>query len=337
MGLTSRLAAWATRRPHVLLVPVPGATASRLAAEAAVARVGGVLASGPADADVLVVAGAPGAELAAAVETVWSQLPGPRSRVQLADPGGADDELRGAVAALADPQQAADAAARRDEWEPGDEDMPGGLAMAEMAEDRDGLALEALHVPLGPVLPDWPAGLVVDTVLQGDVVQSARSRLLGPADPPGTPFWHAEGRRAPARLDSLARLLAVAGWDGASVHARGIRDELLAGAPSEQVRPAFQALQRRVTRSLALRWATDGLGDATARWQRWLAETDELLAGQAPASGRDPRGGRSETLLTVATEAMCGLDLAAARLLLAGFDPDPDELATAPSTAAGDG
>lgn len=353
MGLTGRLAAWATRRPHVLLVPVPGATVSRLAAETAVADVGGALAGSPADADVLVVAGAPGPKLAAAIETVWSQFPGPRSRVQLTDPGRADDALRGAVAALAGPQQAADAAVRRDEWEPGDEEMPGGLAMAEMAEDRDGLALEVLRVPLGPVLPDWPAGLVVDTVLQGDIVQSAHARLLGPAGAPGTPFWHGDGRRGAARLDSLGRLLSVAGWDGAAVRARHLRDELLAGTPLEQVRPAFQALRRRVARSRALRWSTDGLGvldsdaaartglggpaaraggDATTRWQRWLTEIDGLLARQDPASGADPRADASESLLAVATETMVGLDLAAARLLLASFDPDPDELATVPAT-----
>ncbi len=320
MGLIERLAA---RRPHVLLVPVPGATASRLAAEAAVARTGGVVATSPADADVLLVAGGPGPELAAAVEAVWSQLPGPRSRAQLADPGQADSVLRDAVAALADPQQAADAAARGDEWQPGDEDMPGGLPMADVAPDRDGLELDVLHVPLGPVLPDWPAGLVVDTVLQGDVVVQAHARLLGPAGAPGTPFWHGEGRRAAARLDSLARLLAVAGWAAAAVRARRIRDELLAGARPEQVRPAFQSLYRPVSRSRTLRWAT---GDATtARWQRWLAEIGELLAGRGPEASAGPRG--SDALLAVATEAMCGLDLAAARLLLAGFDPDPDELA----------
>ncbi len=323
MGLMERLAA---RRPHVLLVPVPGATASRLATESAVHRTGGVLAASPADADVLVVAGEPGPELAAAVEVVWAQLPGPRPRVQPAEPGQADDALRGAVAALADPQQqVARAPARGDEWGPGDEDMPGGLAMAESAEDRDGLELEVLRVPLGPVLPDWPAGLVVDTILQGDVVQQAHARLLGPAVPPGAPFWHAAGRRAAARLDSLARLLAVAGWDGAALRAREIRDELLTGAPPEQVHPKFQALHRRVARSRALRWATDGLGDATARWQRWLTEAGELLDGRDPPSGPDPDA--SGTLLAMATEAMCGLDLAAARLLLASFDPDPDELA----------
>lgn len=357
-ALRELLARWAVRRPHVLLVPVPGATATRLAVESAVSRAGAVLAAGPAEADVLVVAGDPGAELAEVVERVWSALPGPRSRAEIRDPEQAADSLRAAIEALAGPQQEADAAARGDEWEPGDEDMPGGLPMAGMGPDRDGLMLEVLHLPLGPVLPDWPAGLVVDTVVQGDVVQQAQTRLLGPAGAPGMPFWHGAERRAAAQLDSLARLLAVAGWEAAAVGARGIRDDLLDGAPAEQVRPAFDGLRRRLQRSRALRWATDGLGvldsdaatragvggpaaraggDATARWQQWLAETGELLAGQDPAPGEDPRASTSKPLLSVATEAMCGLDLAAARLLLASFDPDPDELATLPTTLAGGG
>lgn len=356
MGLSERLARWALRRPHVLLVPAPGATAARLAVETAVHRAGGVLAGSPADADVLVVAGDPGPELADAIEVVWSQLPGPRARAQVGHSEQARDALRSAVEELAAPGQVTDAAARGDEWPGGDdEDMPGGLMMADRAEDRDGLRLDVLHVPLGPVLPDWPAGVVVDTVLQGDVVQQAHARLLGPAGAAPPPFWHGEPRptrRAAAHLDSLARLLAVAGWEAAAVRARGIRDELLAGAPADRVRAGFDGLRRRLERSRTLRWATDGLGvltaveaaqagaggpaaradgDATARWQQWLAETDRLLDGQGTEPGTGPRGSPdpvgSRALLDLATEAMPGVDLAAARLVLASFDPDPDELA----------
>ena len=38
-------------------------------------------------------------------------------------------------------------------------EMPGGLPMAGQGEDRDGLTLDRLHVPLGPLLSDWPTGL----------------------------------------------------------------------------------------------------------------------------------------------------------------------------------
>ena len=51
---------------------------------------------------------------------------------------------------------------------------PGGSPLPrEGDDDRDGLEMDVLHVPLGPVLPHWPAGLVVWCVLQGDVIVSA--------------------------------------------------------------------------------------------------------------------------------------------------------------------
>ncbi|MBM0275207.1 hypothetical protein JM949_06930, partial [Micromonospora sp. STR1s_6] len=89
MGLTGDLLArWASRRPHLLLAAAPGATAARLAVEAHADRAGWPLAASPADADLLVVAGQPGSELAAAIERVWDQFPGPRARVRIIDPSG---------------------------------------------------------------------------------------------------------------------------------------------------------------------------------------------------------------------------------------------------------
>jgi hypothetical protein len=84
----------------------------------------------------------------------------------------------------------------------------------------------------------------------------------------------------------------------------------------------------------AARAAVDG-GDVTARWRRWLTETGRLLAGDDPVMGEGPRGrhadGRppSQALLDAATALMVGLDIAAARLVLASVDPDPDELVAA--------
>lgn len=87
----------------------------------------------------------------------------------------------------------------------------------------------------------------------------------------------------------------------------------------------------------AQRAIADG-GDATARWLRWLDEIAGLLAGAEPPAGEGPRGrwqpGRppSRALLDVAAPLMVGIDVAAARLVLASFDPDPDELTVAPAT-----
>ncbi|MFD4662660.1 hypothetical protein [Streptomyces halstedii] len=285
-------------------------------------------------------------------------------------------------------------------------EMPGGLPMAEVGEDRDGLALDRLHVSLGPFLADWPSGLIVHLVLQGDVVQ--RARLGGPCGGGTTePFWArpwaraAEGepvplaeaarRRAAAHLDSLGRLLAVAGWPAEAVTARRIRDDLLERAPVEAVLPRALRLQRRVGRSRTLDRLTRGIGtlstadaraagvsgpaaraggDVPARYRRWLADAvDDVrrLDGRAllgptapdpealtdavappvptalldPTAQESPRGRwdaerpPSVALAGLLPRLLEGAELAAARLVVAGLDPDPDELAAPTREFAG--
>ncbi len=200
--------------------------------------------------------------------------------------------------------------------------MPAGLRMAGRGADRDGLKLDQLHVPLGPVLPDWPAGLVVHVTLQGDVVQLAEAQALGPGA--GGSFWSEPWRRAVAGeavttgeaarrgaasyLDSLGRFLGVAGWDDAATAARRLRDDALAGAPGSQLRPAVHRFARRVGRSRTLAWLTRGLGvltpdeaeaagvrgpalraagDVTARYRCWCAE---LADAAAAIDDRTPLG-----------------------------------------------
>ncbi|MCZ7433637.1 hypothetical protein [Streptomyces sp. WMMC1477] len=349
--------------PRVLLVACPGGTAVRLAAEAAVGERGGRLALTPAEADVLLVAGEPAAELRSAVDVLWGQMPGPRRLGQAARARDVGAVLEALLPGRGDGGRAA----RSAPWAPsggdGETARLGEPVMAGRGEDRDGLRLDVLRVPLGPVLPDWPAGLVVDTVVQGDVVQRAGGRVLPFAGPRRPPFWHAgkspdarRRRTAAAHLDSLGRLLAVAGWEAAAREARRLRDRLLDGEPERGVRADVGAWRRRVERSRTLRWATDGLGvltpadaaglgvsgpaararaphDATARWRRWLEEADGLLAG-GPVRDGGPRGSAtvegvppSRGLLAAAVERMPGRELSAARLLLASLDPDPDELA----------
>ncbi|WP_431918851.1 hypothetical protein [Micromonospora wenchangensis] len=227
--------------------------------------------------------------------------------------------------------------------------MPGGLMMAERAGDRDGLTLDVLHLALGPVLADWPAGLAVELAVQGDVVQAADARVLPPADPATVrPYRDVEHpglcrrRQAVAHLDSLGRLWAVVGWPAGAVAARRLRDALVDHVPLAVAYAGFVALDRRARRSRALRRATDGLGvlspvsaaragtedpaavcgDATARWRHRLAETGRLLAGGGPAA---PGSGAAK-VLELAAGLTVGLDLAAARVVLASFDPDPDQV-----------
>ena len=200
--------------------------------------------------------------------------------------------------------------------------MPGGRRMAGRGGDRDGLKLDQLHVPLGPVLPDWPAGLVIRVTLQGDVVQEAEPEALGAG---GGSFWdepwrraaagelvatrEAARRRAAAHLDSLGRFLAVAGWDAAATVAHRLRDGILAGTPSGRLGQDVGRFTRKVARSRTLAWLTGGLGvlsagdadaagvrgpalraagDVTARYCRWCAELDETIAALDDGSPFDP-------------------------------------------------
>ena len=400
MGVTGLLVRAGAMRPHVLVAAMPGGAAVRLAAEAQLRRRGWPAALSPADADVLLVAGAAAADIAAAVETTWAAVPAPRVRALVASPGE--------VAAALDAAQA-ELAAGAPRWLPAgdaavlpganggaasgaggsheahgtgshhdmgdmDMEMPGGLSMAERGEDRDGLKLDRLHVPLGPVLPDWSAGLVVRLVLQGDVVQHAEAAAVGLMEGAGS-FWTepwrraaagepvttgvAARRRAAAHLDSLARFLALAGWDDASTTACELRDDALAGRPAPSLGLAVRRLAARVARSRVLAWSTRGAGtlrpdeaaaagvtgpawhaggDVTARYRCWCRELADLMATFDDGSRLDPAvlepprgrldGGQapSASLLAVLPRLLAGSEFAVARLIVASLDPDLDEL-----------
>ena len=73
--------------PHLLLAEAAGGSAVRLRVERLARERGWTIADTPADADVLVVCGAPG-ELEEHVRRLWDQLPGPRTEVRVL---GADD------------------------------------------------------------------------------------------------------------------------------------------------------------------------------------------------------------------------------------------------------
>jgi hypothetical protein len=216
--------------------------------------------------------------------------------------------------------------------EMGGMEMPAGLPMAGRGEDRDGLRLDQLHVVLGPVLSDWPAGLVLRVTLQGDVIQQADVETLTGDDPAGRSWWTEPWRRAnvgepvtngyaarwrgAAHLDSLGRFLAVAGWADAATTAQRLRDELLAGTPAGPLRAQVDRFARRVTRSWTLRWLTRRLGelsavaaaaagvsgpalradgDVTARYRQWLAEVvDDVgrLDDATPLNSTDNAGPR---------------------------------------------
>jgi hypothetical protein len=247
-----------------------------------------------------------------------------------------------------------------------------GLPMASRAPDRDGLKLDVLHVPLGPVLPYWPAGLRLSLTVQGDIVQEAAVERLGIADA-GPSFWdepvlrllagekvHAgqvARRRAAAHLDSLVRLLGVAGWDAPALASATLRDRVLDGEPSGPLQRDFDRLRRRVLRSRTIRRMASGLGvldvtmvsqlgvsgpagiaagDVLARLDQWLrAVADDLTRiddGSRAADVDGPRGrldgGQppSAALLEALLALVVGAELAGVRLIVASLDPDLSEL-----------
>ncbi|MCZ2811545.1 hypothetical protein O2W15_08875 [Modestobacter sp. VKM Ac-2979] len=350
----SRLAA---RRTAVLAVEVPGWSRTRCALEEHVRDRGWRLARSPADADLLVVCGRPGIRLTAAVDHVWSQLPGPRARAEVTTAADVPAVLDRAAAELADgAAQRRDAAARPADPEPGttatgDDDMgdmdmdddasdgdgdmgdhdmdhgdmdmpmPAGIGLAgggddDQLTDPDALDLDVLHVPLGPVLPHWPAGLLLHTTLQGELVVSARAEVLLPAD--GSPTDAPVHGTPAGRWDAVATLLSLAGWDDAATRAARVRDALLAGGQP----PEAERLARRIIRSRLLRWSLRGLGrlpegDAHDRLRHWLEGSQQ----------------RRSTELTAVAELVTGLDLATARLVVASLDLDTADRVTVPAEA----
>ncbi|WP_202879599.1 hypothetical protein [Serinicoccus kebangsaanensis] len=200
---------------------------------------------------------------------------------------------------------------------------PGGIRLAEGAEDRDGLEMDLLEVRLGPVLPHWPAGLVLHCSLQGDIVTDARAEVVSAADQGGDRV----GPRARA-LDQVVSMLTIAGWDDAAEQARRVRDS----SPVSRVgRAGLARLRRRVRRSWPLRWSMRGLGPLTADDVRLLGlpadvagdAYDRLVGLLARAEAAPPPEDRPGIPVDELAGVVVGLDLAAVRLIIAGLDVGP--------------
>ncbi|NYH54522.1 hypothetical protein HNR06_004111 [Nocardiopsis arvandica] len=352
---------WLLRRaaPCAFVVTAIGGTGARLAVERAVRERGWRQALAPAEADLLVVCGPADPELDEALDRVWGQMPGPRARADASSPERVVEALDRARADLLDAAaqrrdaDERDRAARERAEAAGEEHMPGGLPMADRGEDRDGLTLDRLHLALGPALTDWPAGLSLRVVLQGDVVQEARVHLVGARGGPS--FWDAprdtsrnaspETDRSPghprttaaAALDAAQRLLFVAGWPAAALAGRRLRDALLEPGTGPGPDAELRRWLRGVRRSHLLRWATDGLGtvgdhapgelrgDATDRWSRWLERIEAAVEPDRSASEPVPTApDTARAALDLVPELVVGRELAAARLIVASLDPDTE-------------
>ncbi|MFI9583626.1 hypothetical protein ACIHCQ_17650 [Streptomyces sp. NPDC052236] len=299
MELRARLLRLATSRPGVLLAVCPGATRARLAVERELGRRGWRYAAAPASANLLVVVGAPDPAGAEWIDGLWRGIPAPKARVDVREASGVAAALDEGRAALLVPPMAHDHASHGESSGDHMQDMHGvdgmhdmqdmhiaGLAMADRADDRDGLRLDRLHVPLGPALPDWPAGLVLRLALQGDVVQRATvEHIPVPASTAAmssasVPYWNepwlrastgesvsgaaAARRLCAAHLDSLGRFFAVVGWQDAATRARAARDEAVDGRSSGEILALVRPLARRAQRSRTLRWLAAGLGELSS-------------------------------------------------------------------------
>lgn len=263
MGLTAALRSLAARRPHLFVLQAGDGLAARLAVEDAAAEHDWPLADALAEADALLVCGQAGPPWAEPVARAATQLGRPGRVLRLARAPASRAELAASVRrTLAAPPPAR---------QPATHD---GVPLPGYGPDRDGLALDHLTIGLGPVLAHWPAGLVLHTVQQGDVLESAEvesaevmstgggaaggwaAPWVGPARSVGS----LERHRMASHLDSLARLLAVAGWDQEAAQARRLRAVAAGGVATV---PGLERWTDRIRRAEGLRRMTQGLGVLT--------------------------------------------------------------------------
>lgn len=158
--------------------------------------------------------------------------------------------------------------------------VPYGRPMTERAPDRDAIELDQLPVRVGPYFPPFPAGLVLDVALQGDVIQevavSASPRevvapIFARALTAPAPIAMVEVARAREHLRWLAHALRVHGLAalGQRALALSVRLDsgLIAGDARTLSRVALQELRtlaRQIERSGVLTWSVRGVGVVSA-------------------------------------------------------------------------
>ncbi|HEY5386889.1 MAG TPA: hypothetical protein VIL79_03205 [Thermoleophilia bacterium] len=187
--------------------------------------------------------------------------------------------------------------------------VPYGRPLAARADDRDGLKLDQILVRVGPYLPPFPSGLVLDVKIQGDVIQevsiptpaavapdlmSAGAHSAGAHSLTGeralfnaaltqpVPVTDIEVARARHHLVWLAEALRVSGLE-----AYGRRVLKLARTVRPEAAEPVDDLSRWLRRNVSLRWGTRGVGMVSA--SRAAALPGGPVA-RASGVGRDARG-----------------------------------------------
>ena len=232
------------------------------------------------------------------VEQHWDAMPGPRARgfaesadavanvldaaaVDLVDDGTQRTDADGRSGSASDDAARADDSTSHDGMDHdgmghggmdhgemdhdgmdhGEMDMaPDGIPLAGASEhDRDGLEMDELPLRLGPILPAWPAGLVLDLVLHGDLVVAATGSFV----PAGASTEAGAALLGARRSDDLAAMLDLAGWADRAARARRARDAALDGR-DEVAAAVLSGLRRRIERSRTMRWSLAGAGTVSA-------------------------------------------------------------------------
>ncbi|MBY0291274.1 MAG: hypothetical protein K2X52_29660 [Mycobacteriaceae bacterium] len=205
---------------------------------------------------------------------------------------------------------------------------PAGIALAQGADDRDGLEMDVLDVRLGPVLPRWPAGLVLGCRLHGDVIGEAEASRV---DSGHVQRSNSEGSRRAWQCDHILDVLALAGWPRAAGQARRARDALLTeAAEAEEVTALLFKLHDTVRRSWVLRWSLRDLGVLSIEQLRsrdlpldWTGDTyDRLLNRIHHARSGIETPPSSADVIDALPAIVTGLDVAAARLVIASLGID---------------
>lgn len=310
MGVTRHMVALATRRPRCYLVEAPNGLPQRWAVERELDARGWRAMSTPAAADALVIAGELPPDLVGAAEVLWSQMPGPRTRTVVARPAEAGEALEECRRHLADDTSQRREARDRDrnaasQWladdtedmDHGDMEMaPGGISLAEGAEDRDGLEMDVLVHPLGPLLDRWPGGLELRVTLHGDVVADAHAHMWGNPRP-ALPLDQTDG------WDAVANTLSLVGDERGARNARRLR----AGAEDGLAVTAIETDRLRLRARLR-------------RFGRWAVLPGPVVKVLLDlTSGGGDTGALRRPMLP--TEFVLGHDLADVRLLIASHAP----------------
>ena len=266
MGLRNVLARIAVTRCHVFVAEGYAGAGSRMAVERLIADKGWVEALSPGDTDILCICGEVPEDQTDAVERLWDQLPGPRSRTVVTGPEHAGRALDGCVEELLDVDGQMRLEAERTATEPEQDDDGGsddgdgdthadmdhegmnhdggkdeGSGAAQMNMDHGGMSHEGMdHGGMEMPIPGG-IGLAGEGKDRDGLDLDALKVPLGPY----LPFW-------PAGLVLHCELQGDIVFAARAEYAFGRGEELPIGGPSGTERAALVRQSDLVSRLLAL-------------------------------------------------------------------------------------